>query len=659
MCGIAGVASLDGHPVGRTATERMVEALSHRGPDGRGTFVEDRIALGHVRLSILDPTPAGAQPMARGPLVLAYNGEVYNYLELADELRARGEAFASGSDTEVILAAFRAWGLEAIPRFNGMFAFALWDGDRSRLVLARDRMGVKPLYYRVSARSVAFASEPQALVAAGPLDDGDGWSPEPNPRAIRNFLVRGALDNTVETFFGGILALAPGHLAVVQRGSMTQTRYWGPPPLSDDARPVAVGSDGMRDRELVEEFRALFLSSCRLRLRSDVAIGTCLSGGLDSSAIVATVAQLRAAAAGPHEQMPRLAFHARFPSHNIDESGYAAEVADQNGVHLVYSTPRGTPLLEAIAPVLRAQGEPYGGASIIAEFAVMSAAREEGLKVMLDGQGADELLGGYHQALGIRTAGLLRAGRVGGALHELRGQVSQGTLSPSAALVWGARELIGPTAVRRFREFAAGGGAIRLGSPLAELDDVDVYADPPGTLLAQRLWRVTFSGSLPSLLRYEDRNSMAHGVEARVPFLDYRLVEFAALLPDRLRVNRGVTKVALRRAMSGLIPDRIRDRRDKLGFVAPQRAWLDDGQREVEDMLTGGQLVRRGWIQGLDLERAIDAGSRGRRASEDVWRLLIVELWLRMHWPADDPDPHGAWAAALVHDAGPAELAAR
>ena len=346
MCGLAGIIRLDGGTVDPRPMVRMLDALAHRGPDGVGTHCEAGVALGHRRLSILDPSEAGAQPMVRGPHILVHNGEVYNYLELAEELREHGEQFTTGTDTEVMLAAYRVWGPDAVARFNGMFAFALWDGERRRLLIARDRMGVKPMYIRRTPRSLAFASEPIAFVAGGSLDADDGWLPQPHLGAMHDFLARGWTEHSDATFLDGVTSLPSAHHMLVDADGERLTRYWGPPPLADDTRPTVRGTDLRRDEDLVDAFRSTFDSSVRLRLRSDVAIGTCLSGGLDSSAIVATVAKLRAEELTPaHAQMPRLGFHARFPDHGIDESAYAELVAEDARLGLIHTTPVGSPLL--------------------------------------------------------------------------------------------------------------------------------------------------------------------------------------------------------------------------------------------------------------------------------------------------------------------------
>lgn len=634
MCGIAGILRLDGSPVDHRPLDQMVERLAHRGPDGRGTYLSGPIGLGHTRLSILDPTPAGAQPMSRSDNVLIHNGEVYNYLELVEELAGQGIVITSGTDTEVILAAYQAWGLDAIRRFNGMFAFALWDPTRRRLVLARDRMGVKPLYFRRTSRSLVFASEVTTFLASYPVDSSDGWIPEPYLPAVRDFLARGWTDHSSATFLDGVTALPPAHLLVVEDGDQRLIRYWGPPTLADDDRPTVRGRDQAGDEELVEEFRSLFESSVRLRLRSDVSIGTCLSGGLDSSSIVVTVAEhVRNGAIGrAHEQVPRLAFHARFPAHGIDESAYADLVARRSGVRLIHRTPVGYPLLQSVLPVLRAQGEPYVGASVDAQYAVMAAAHNEGLKVLLDGQGADELLGGYRYLLGVRTAGLMVSGSPLDALREMQAQVRRGPTTAGGAIASAIRGGLPDRALQVIREASGGLFGIRCTPMLRRHPPLGTTQREPGTLLARHLWQ-SMIGGLPALLRFEDRNSMAFGIEARVPFLDVRLIELAHRLPDRLRIDRGITKVILRRAMAGRLPPAVAARRDKLGFEAPQRAWLAAAQAEVTDLLRSGQLIERGWVEASEVERVLGTGFSGGRSTDQLWRLFITEAWLQETWP--------------------------
>jgi asparagine synthase (glutamine-hydrolysing) len=654
MCGIAGLVALDRSVPAPAVVRQMMGSLAHRGPDDEGLFADDHVVLGHRRLSILDPTPAGAQPMRRGDMWLVHNGEIYNYLELADELRRSGSAFSSGTDTEVILAAYEAWGIDAISRFNGMWAFALWDQPRRRLILSRDRMGEKPLYLRRTSRSIVFASEVTALANARPVDPTDAWLPEPDLAVARDFLVSGAVDHSDRTFVHGITSLAPAHVLVIEDGGSSLRRYWSTPPLADDDRPSSTGADRARDAARIEEFAAAFDRSVRIRLRSDVPIGTCLSGGLDSSSIVLTAAQVLreprwtgSTEAGEHEQHPRRAFHARFPEHGIDESRYAELVAAAAGMSLTFQAPRAAGLLTALVPVLRAQGEPFGGASIMAQHAVMRSAHASGLKVLLDGQGADELLGGYQFYLGVRAAGLLRAGHPVAAARELRASVASGTLTPAGSLRGFLRALGHGRPVDWARSASAGRYGIRVEPVLDRAGSVVPHLEVSGTHLARRLWQDLCG--ISALLRYEDRNSMAFGIESRVPFLDVDLIELAVRLPDRLRVGGGMTKVALRRAMADRLPPAVRDRRDKLAFAAPEAAWLTDQIPAVHDVLMDGQAVRRGWVSHGEINRLIQDH---HRVPGQLWRLLVMEGWLRLTFPGAAAETHvDAWDAALEADA--------
>lgn len=637
MCGIGGIFRLDGRAVDPAELESILAPMSHRGPDGSGRHVEDAIALGHWRLSILDPSPSGAQPMSRNGRWLIHNGEIYNFLELAAELRSAGHRLTTATDTEVILAAYEQWGLEAFRRFNGMWALALWDGPRARLVLSRDRFGVKPLLMRRTAKELVFASELAGLIGKSTRPVATP-SLEPNLQAVRDFLVRGLTDHSSETFVSGITTLPPGHLLVVEAGRERFVRYWDQPALADDARPRVVGTDSRRDDALVEEFRTLFDESVRLRLRADVPIGSCLSGGLDSSAIVATFDHLLhgnladpRGDASRREAIPRFAFHARFPG-LVDESRFAEMAGSRAGLTMIYATPELRTVSETLAPVLKAQGEPFAGSSIYAQYRVMEAAHHTGLKVLLDGQGGDEVCGGYTYYLGVRSAGLLRAGHPIAAADDLRGQIRQGSLGGRSAILGAGRGLLPDRFNEQVRRIGGGRWRINVGDELRRVGTLRREHAAPGTLLARRLWQEVTSDSLPALLRYEDRNSMAFGIETRVPFLDYRLVELAVRLPDRLRVNEGVTKVVLRRAMTGRVPQEILDRRDKLGFATPQGHWLHVGREEIAVRLRGGQVVARGWIEKHEMDRLID-GDKGRGDAALLWRAYILEEWLRALWP--------------------------
>jgi asparagine synthase (glutamine-hydrolysing) len=635
MCGIGGIWSREGAP-SREIVAAMADALAHRGPDDRGEFADDHVALGHLRLSILDTSPAGHQPMERHGCRLIHNGEVYNYLELAVELRGLGYAFTTETDSEVILHAYDAWGPDFVRRLEGMWAFAIWDPGRRRLLLSRDRFGIKPLYYRRADGALVFASEVRALLRAAPLDPGDAWRAEPDPATVRDFLLAGLVDHADRTFIEGIRSLPAAHQLVIEDGSFHIQRYWGPPALGGDARVTVRGTDARRDRDLVVGFRDRFDASVRRHLRADVPIGTCLSGGLDSSSVLATASTLLGGLAGDtgaedtvHEQAPRFAIHARFPAEGVDESAFASIAADAAGARLVHVSPPVRSFTADLLPVIRAQGEPVLSTSLLAQFAVMRTAHEGGLKVLLDGQGGDELLGGYVNYLGTRAAGLIRSGHLAGAGHQMRAQSAYGR-APSAIVRAVLRSLVPSRAEMTLRGLAAGASAVRPSPMLRAADTLRTEERPPGSYLSRQLWQDFRSDSLPALLRYEDRNSMAFGIEARVPFLDRELVEYALALPDRLRIAGGETKVVLRRAMEGRVPAPILARRDKIGFATPERAWLESGRAEIRELVRDGQSVRRGFVDAGEVVRLTrDAAVAG----SGLWRLFALEAWLRLTWP--------------------------
>lgn len=633
MCGIAGIVGLDGRHASDKVASRLIRAMAHRGPDGSGHYRDERVALEHLRLSVLDPSPAGAQPMSRFGLHIIHNGEIYNYHELAQELSAEGYTFSTGTDTEVMLAAYRHWGEEAVTRFNGMWAFALWDPERHTLLLSRDRMGVKPLYYRRTAHSLAFASEVRALMTAGPIDDSDSWSPGPDLGAVRDYLARSLVDHSVRTFVDGIVAVPAGSNLVVTDAQVSVRRYWGPPRLSDD--PSAAGpGDARHDEELVEQFDHLFRSAVRLRLRSDVPLGSCISGGVDSSSVVAATAELIDGSPNGtawNEQAPRFGLHARFPAEGVDESRFAAEAAEAARLRIVYATPEIASMSVVLDSLLEVQGEPFTSSSVYAQWSIMRAAHENGLKVLLDGQGGDEVLAGYPRYFGYRAASLLQAGHPGAATAELRSQVAAGTMSASGALRAALRAVVPSSADAALRSLGGARYGVALAGELTRAPSLVQIHGERGTALARKQWQDLTSESLPALLRYEDRNSMAFGIESRVPFLDYRIVEFALQLPDRLKVSGGWSKSVLRRAMAGRVPRSILERRDKMGFATPESTWLTAALPEARAMLLGGQVVQRGWVSAGEVGRLVGSP---RTVGTNLWRVLCLEAWLRRYWPA-------------------------
>lgn len=609
MCGIAGMLVAGGGEVPREEVLAMAAALRHRGPDGEGSYFGPGIGFGHTRLAIIDLSHASDQPFAdeAAGLVLVFNGEIYNYVELRRELEGLGHRFRSQGDTEVLLRAFAEWRTGAFGRLNGMFACAIWDERRRELVLARDRFGEKPLYVARNGRELLFASEMKAILAARP------GMREPNLRAVYRYIARGDLDQDAESFYAGIESLPAGHFLVLDAdGRGTPKRYW---------RPRAAETP-RRHEEAVEAFRALFFDAVRLRLRSDVPVGSSLSGGLDSSSIVCAIhAQKEAAGLGEQHT-----FSARFASSAHDEGRFIDLVTARCEArrHDTWVQPEA---FEAeFAALQYHQEEPIASTSPFAQWMVMRLAREHGTTVLLDGQGADELLGGYTQALGMFFAHWLRTGRVDRAGRLLWSSWRRyGSLREPA--LFGAYYLL-PARVRdRLAERYFGSGAI-----LAR-DVHDRYApahaatiSPFTDRLRNELVRWQLTTQLPEFLRYADRNSMAFSREVRLPFLDHRLAEFCAGLRPEWLLEGATTKAILRRAMEGIVPDAVLKRRDKLAYAPPQRSWAR------------GTL--RGWIRRhleaaakrrdvFDAE-AVRAVVEGFEAGGDdvlAWRVASTEAW--------------------------------
>jgi asparagine synthase (glutamine-hydrolysing) len=601
MCGLCGVVDL-GRPAQRVTVEGWLDDLAHRGPDGRGIFADDGVCLGHLRLAIIDLSDAGLQPMSDDGLQLLHNGEIYNYLELREELRAKGRRFRSNTDTEVILASYREWGERCVERFNGMWAFVLWDAERRSLFASRDRFGVKPFYFRLDGPRFAFASEPWVLRSGGV-----------NLRAVRDYLEQGYLDQGDETFFEGVRRLPPAHSLAFGPDGLRLMRYWSLEPRRPPADPV-------------EAVRETFLDTVRLQLRSDVPVGTCLSGGIDSSSIAVGVRHHR------HERQKTVT--AYFEDAGFDERPYAHAVIERTGAEAHWVSFGAEELVEDLPAIVRAQGEPFGSTSICAGWYVMREARRAGLTVMLDGQGGDEILAGYRGFFGYRLSDLLRGGHVAEAASELR--AFAGVNGPR----WAAVALVDPHVPDRMRLAARSRlrGAAALASP--ELRRVEPIGGGNSAVFPDRLRRqlhlVLTRRGLPELLRYEDRNSMAHSLEARVPFLDHRLVELAFSLDGSELIRRGETKSVLRRALADLLPLTVRERRDKLGFVTPEGRFLRGALGELAaDVFASQSFRERGFVDAAAAQRRLAAHRSGAlKAGMELWRALNLELWARSYLDA-------------------------
>jgi asparagine synthase (glutamine-hydrolysing) len=597
MCGIFGIIRFDGGRPSSEEIRRGNDLAAHRGPDSSGEVVLGPVGLGHRRLSIIDLTADGRQPMQyRGRYTITYNGEVYNFLEIRRELEAAGHRFQSRSDTEVILAAYDEWGAGCLTRFNGMWAFAIHDARDGSVFCARDRFGVKPFHWCRTAGGIAFASEIRQLLPLLPRRVADA-------RVLDEYLSRGLEEHRPETFFRGIERLTAAHWMRIDpsAGTLRVERYF-----RVDADPAAAR---LGERDAVEQLRAGLLDAIKLRLRADVRVGGCLSGGLDSSFIASLAAPMYRAAAGT----PFTAIHARSVEARTDESAFAREVAEHCGIGLHVVTPDLGELTAILERVVETQEEPFGGPSVLMQYCVMREARRLGCTVMLDGQGADEVLFGYESYFAPYYAMLAHRGRLVQLLRDVYAarnfKVSKPRALAQAALLL-APSLLGPIEAELRR-------ALR---PASKRLDPEMHHRLFGLLdFKQFQVREIELRCLPRLLRYEDRNSMRHGIETRLPFLDWRFVRLAVSIDDRLKFRNGFLKYLLRSAIAPDLPPSVVWRTNKFGFEAPTNQWLESIRPRVEDDIRASPL----------LASRIDRSRLGSVAVPSLWRAFSVARWER------------------------------
>ena len=651
MCGIAGVAYWSSETVDPSLARRLSDSLEHRGPDdlgflgwdgnggldrggasngslnqGREPSVVARksLALVHRRLSIIDLTPRGWQPMSApdGSLHLVFNGEVYNYVELRDELRQKGVSFASETDTEVVLQAYAHWGAAAFQRFVGMFALAILDIPAKQLVLARDFFGIKPLYYsELEGGGLAFASEVKTLLEVPQV------SRRVSAQTYFDYIRFGRTDGAAQTMFDSIRQLLPGELATVDltgKTPMRVSRYWE---LSSELR-----SDLSR-KQAVEAVRETFLENVKLHLRSDVPIGSCLSGGIDSSAIVMAVRHLLGKDAEIHT-FSYIPIDTR-----LSEERWIDLVNERANAISHKIRPESEGLRRDLDRLIQTQDGPFSGTSIYAQYRVFELVHQHGVKVMLDGQGADELLGGYQ--------GISRVARLASMLQQR--QLFR-ALRFSLRVAWSCDDVPiddflkkgyvrAADMLRRGNNGSRGSAPVSLAGPswldmhwFAErdvkvIDQLRSFYDRES--LRTYLVQATQTTSLPHLLRYEDRNSMRFSIESRVPFLTPKFAELMLSLPEEFLVdNKAVAKSIFREAMRGIVPDEILDRRDKVGFTTPIRDWLVSLRGWVEEILDSEMAHS---IPGVDLPAIRAAWDEVTGGRDDlpphIWRFVNLVRW--------------------------------
>jgi asparagine synthase (glutamine-hydrolysing) len=603
MCGLAGIVAPN-LAAFAPRLQLMSSAIAHRGPDDSGTWSDDHAALVHRRLSIIDTSPAGHQPMLShcGRYVMVYNGEIYNYIELRRELEQQGVVFRGHCDSEVLLAAFVAYGEQCLSKFNGMWAIAIWDRTSRRLFMARDRFGEKPLYYSIHKGGLLFASEIKAILSTGLPERSI------NERMLADFCAERVLDHTHQTFFRGISQLSPGTFGWWGDGDLKIRRYWQLAP--DDPAPPRT--------DLIPELAALLEDAVRIRLRADTPVGTLLSGGLDSSGVTCIADRL---APG---QVSAFSTIDRQPPE--EAAGIDMVLSAHPGLGFHRDQPGDDCLDAELDACLWHQEEPFADGSMLAHFRLMRLARESGVRVLLTGQAADEVFAGYPGHLSIHLGGLLRQGRWQQARQFRQGLIRSGQTTRALNVI-GQSLPLRLSAVLRQGQAARSIDWLAEGFRSATPEIAQGYAGVSGDPLNAALRLSITQRTLPGFLHYEDRNSMAFGVETRIPFLDHRLVSRVLPLSGAVKLAGSRTKSLLRQTLAGDVPPAISGRLAKQGYPAPLSRWLRNAApatqaRRVEQVAACPIIEFPKWQHRY---QRFQAGHDSELPA--VWRGLIVALW--------------------------------
>lgn len=621
MCGIAGIIQLNPSVYTTNHLKKMTDALAHRGPDGEGFWQSEtgNVLLGHRRLAVIDLSPAGYQPMlydkdphaatGKQRYCIIHNGEIYNYIELRETLEKKGYRFLSNTDTEIIAAAYDCWKDECVDHFDGMFAFAVWDDKEKELFAARDRFGEKPFYYFFDGKSFLFASEMKALWAAG-------VPRTPNQQMLFNFITIGYTGNPSkpeETFYENIYKLPTASSLKFSSiyFQFAVQQYWD----IDPSIQIPV-----KDHEAADQFSHLFTTAVQRRLRSDVPIGTSLSGGLDSSSITAIAQELRSASNS------HTCFTAVFPGFEKDEAAYASQVAAQLQLQQYTVNLSAKQLMDDWEKICECQEEPFGSASIYAQYKVYELAAQHNIKVLLDGQGADETLAGYHRYYKwywqelfrkrkLSASGEIKAARELGIQEPFTYQNKIAAYFPAFASVVMERQYL----LRAIRQED-------LTKEFVQLQSKEAYYTPPEHFdLNGVLYFNTCTHGLEELLRYADRNAMANGREVRLPYLSHELVEFVFSLPANFKIRQGWTKWLLRETMKNKLPASITWRKDKVGFEPPQQQWMSTPLIQEAIQEAKRKLVKAGVLKSAVLDKNINA-LPAHAADNFDWKYLSSAL---------------------------------
>lgn len=665
MCGISAIIPITSFP---QITGENTDIIRHRGPDDEGhLFITDegilsyggpdtpnsvfetefekkvskgnfpksyQLYLGHRRLSIIDLSPHGHQPMSYGGgrYWIVFNGEIYNYLEIKEELLEKGYQFFSHSDTEVILASYAEWGRECFHKFIGMWALVIYDAHNQTLIGSRDRFGIKPLYYWFSPKGfLTIGSEIKQFTVL------PGWRPVLNSQCAYDFLIHGIIDHTHETLFQNVFQLRGGenfYLDIKKIDHSLPIEKWytiKPDPHISQTEKCHI------------QYLTKLKDSINIHLRSDVPVGSCLSGGLDSSAIVSLIYQNKQANAHNKKQQT---FSACSEQKQWDESEYIHEVLEDKKITAHYVIPNAKGLFNSLKELLWYQDEPFASTSIYAQWLVFQSARENNIKVLLDGQGADEFIGGYHYFHDINVANLILKGKFRAllteivAIHEKHSRGYLEILRSSLYYIL-CNSKFGKFFLINFEKENLTPEWLNYKKLMAEVSLPLLLQDPEYdmSLFNRYCIHQTFFASLPALLHYEDRNSMAHSLESRVPYLDNRLVEFIINLDEKCKIHRGITKYIMRKALNSILPDKVRCRMDKMGFVTPEEYWIKiENQDLFKEYLEMAIKNSKGIIKPEAIKYFNNMASEKIPFSNTVWRMISFGFWMDLYKVTIDSD---------------------
>ena len=597
MCGISIAINTKNYPVDLRQIKNINDKVIHRGPDDEGFYFGKNFAFGHRRLSIIDLSKNGHQPMVRENLCITYNGEIYNYIELRNELMNLGHVFRSASDTEVILAAYHQWGVESFKKLNGMWAFALADESTNEIILCRDHFGIKPLYLTATENYFLAGSEIKQFTAV------PEFKPVLNKPVAAKFLVHGLLNYSDQTFFEGVSELRPGHYLKYH----LSTNHWEVKPWYDLAQAVKPVHDSFD--EAVKKTRALFLDSLKLRMRSDVRVGSCLSGGVDSSAIVSVIA------GGQLANTNFATITSCYDDQRYDEQQFSNLVTAQTGYKAIKVFPQLEDLLQddVIDKMIYHQDQPFSTASHFSEYKVFEAARKEKMIVMLDGQGSDEYLCGYPEFYNATINNFFCSVQWGKMIKAISEKAKHKQVSFLNEIIQLGRTNILYPALHLYKKLIGRQSPEWLNEKWANnLESNAASSNDIRKLSIEEMVRT----SIPYQLHSEDRNSMLFSIESRLPFLDHRLVEYCIGLPSSYKIRNGFTKAVFREAISEL-PQPIKNRKDKMGFVAPDAEWMLQHKDLVREDLKEA-IARTGAFSEKLLHR-FDRFAEGKKDYETIY----------------------------------------